>query len=308
MFKRIKKPKIGIIVEYNPFHNGHIYQLKWIKNKFPDSKIIIAMSHKFSQRGEYICVSWWKRKQIAKKYGVSKFIKLKEHISTQAAHIFANEAVSLLNKAKIDYLVFGSETEDISVFIKVAKLLKENKTEYDILVKKYLKMGGNSFPKASALALSELTNENFDKPNDILGIEYVKSIINNDFKIQPVCLKRTIEFHSENTLNEFASASKIRQMIKEKQDISKYTPLKIKKIKLIEDTYPKFQKFISKTPANKIAQYKLIDEGMENLFKKHINQPTYHDFIEACISKRYTRNRIKRAYLSVFLKQRKNNR
>ncbi|WAM11512.1 nucleotidyltransferase family protein [Mycoplasmopsis cynos] len=105
--------------------------------------------------------------------------------------------------------------------------------------------------------------------------------MNNDFKIQPVCLKRTIEFHSENTLNEFAFISKIRQMIKEKQDISKYTPLKIKKIKLIEDTYPKFQKFISKTPTSKIAQYKLIDEGMENLFKKHINQPTYHDFIEA---------------------------
>nr|WP_318033099.1 nucleotidyltransferase family protein [Mycoplasmopsis cynos] len=101
MFKRIKKPKIGIIVEYNPFHNGHIYQLKWIKNKFPDSKIIIAMSHKYSQRGEYICVSWWKRKQIAKKYGVNKFIKLKEHISTQAAHIFETRLFLYWTKLKL---------------------------------------------------------------------------------------------------------------------------------------------------------------------------------------------------------------
>ncbi|UWV83020.1 hypothetical protein [Mycoplasmopsis cynos] len=94
-------------------------------------------------------------------------------------------------------------------------------------------------------------------------------------------------------------------MIKEKQDISKYTPLKIKKIKLIEDTYPKFQKFISKTPTNKIAQYKLIDEGMENLFKKHINQPTYHDFIEAFALVKDIQEIVLRELIYLFFKTKK---
>ncbi|WP_117275490.1 nucleotidyltransferase [Mycoplasmopsis edwardii] len=305
MKNKEKKVRVGVVVEYNPFHNGHIHQLNLIKQKFPNSKIIVAMSHKFSQRGEFICASWWKRKMVARKYGVNKFVKLKHNISAQAAHIFANEAVKLLNKEKIDYLVFGSETGDISIFLKIAYILKQRKTEYDQLVKKYLKTGGNSFPRASNLALNELTNEDISTPNDILGIEYVKSIVNNNFNIRPICFQRTVGFHSNETVNNFASATKIRQMIKNGEDISSYSPMKISKLKDISSTYKKFQRFVKKTPAEKLKKYKMMDEGMENLFKKQIDKPTYEEFIEACISKRYTRNRIKRAYLSLLLKERK---
>lgn len=299
------KVKIGIVVEYNPFHNGHIYQLNWIKEKFPNSKIIVAMSYKYSQRAEYICVSWNQRKKIAKKYGVSKFIKLNNKISAQAAHIFANEAVKKLNKEKIDYLVFGSETGDITQFLKIAYILKYKKDQYNKLIKKYLKTGGNSFPKSSALAIHDLSNYSLTAPNDILGIEYVKSIVENNFNIKPLCLQRTIGFHSLDALGEFTSATNLRKMVLNNQDTSKYTPMKITKFKRIEDTYTKFQKFVKKTSAQKLKKYKMVDEGIENLFKKNIEYNNYSDFIDSCVSRRYTRNRIKRTYLSILLKSKR---
>ncbi|VEU74765.1 Protein of uncharacterised function (DUF795) [Mycoplasmopsis citelli] len=297
----MKYVKIGIVAEYNPFHNGHIYQLQLIKQMFPNCKIFVAMSHKYSQRGDYICMSWYKRKKIAKKYGVNKFIKLKINISAQAAHIFARESVLKLAKKGINYLVFGSESGDAKNLLKIANILKNNKPEYDQLVKKYLKQKGLSFPRATNLALQDLTGSNISMPNDILGIEYVKTIVNENLPITPIAIKRTIDFHSEQTTNNFASASKIRQMVAKNEDISPFTPVKLKDIsnRQIQQTYPKFQRIIKNTPAQTLAGYKMISEGMENLFKKQINSPDYDTFIENCVSRRYTASRIKRAYLFV---------
>ncbi|VEU76268.1 nucleotidyltransferase [Mycoplasmopsis columboralis] len=303
----MKKVKIGVVAEYNPFHNGHIYQLNWIKKQFPNSRIYVAMSYRYSQRGEFICMSWNKRKKYAKKYGANKFIKLKMNISSQAAHIFARESVLKLAKKGINYLVFGSEIGDATYLVNIATILKNNNAQYNQLVKKYLKQKGLSFPRATNLALQELTNEDISMPNDILGIEYIKTIVNENLNIVPIALKRTIDFHAQETVNNFASATKLREMIKSKQDISKYTPVKISDIKFkdIASTYQRFQKIISKTPAKEIAKYKMISEGMENLFKKQINSPDYESFIKNCTSKRYTSARIKRAYLFVLHKIKK---
>ncbi|UUM19766.1 MULTISPECIES: nucleotidyltransferase [unclassified Mycoplasma] len=296
----MNKTKIGIVAEYNPFHNGHIHQLNLVKQKFPNSKIYVAMSHKFSQRGEYLCMSWHKRKKNAKKYGVDKFLKLKMNISSQAAHIFARESVLKLSKKGIKYLVFGSESGKVDQLIQIAKVLKEHKKQYDQLVKKHLKQGW-AFPRATNLALQELTGADISMPNDILGIEYVKTIVNENLPITPIALKRTIDFHSQETYQHFASATKIRQIIVHNQDISPFTPVKRKDIlnKRIQDTYAKFQKIVKNTPAQTLAKYKMISEGMENLFKKHVHAPDYDTFIQSCVSKRYTASRIKRAYLFV---------
>ncbi|WP_369021643.1 nucleotidyltransferase [Mycoplasmopsis synoviae] len=303
-----KNLKIGIVVEYNPFHNGHIYQLNWIKNNYPNSKIIIVMSHKYSQRGEIICMPFWKRKLWAKKYGVSKVLKLSTRKTIQAAHIFAKNAIQKLNKEKIDILVFGSESTNDSLMLKIATFIKENKELYNQTLKKNLK-GGNSFPKANFLTLKELTNEDFSLPNDILGFEYIKQIVENNYKIQPIAIKRSVGFHSEEPSDEFASASLIRKMLKYGRDVSKYTPVDLKQIPtklLIENTFLKFKKYILKTPASKLKKYLLVDEGIENLFKKNILLfDNYHDFIDACVSRRYTRSKIMRTYLCILLKIKK---
>lgn len=298
---------VAIIAEYNPFHNGHKFQLDYAKKHFPNDKIIIIMSVKYVQRGEIAITTFKKRKEAALKNGADKVIKLPFKFSTQAAHAFASGAVSIVNKHKIDKLLFGSESNDVDNLIWIANFMKDNKEKYYSHLKKKLKLGF-SFPKANAETLQDLIGKNITYPNDILGLEYVKAIINNEYKIKPYTLKRTIGYHSSDTKNYFASATKIREMIISGDDFSKYTPMKkddFKKIKRIEDYYPKFQKIIKKMKPKKIAKFKLVSEGMENLFKKHIHIDNYNDFVNASVSKRYTSSRIKRVMLHILLKVKK---
>jgi len=291
---------IGIIAEYNPFHNGHIHQLSEAKRRWPNAKIVVAMSEKYVQRGEIAVASFKERANFAKKYGADEVIPLPFEVSTQAAHIFARGAIELLYKKGITLLFFGSESNDPSRLILIAKTIKENEEKYNKTLKNFLKLG-YSFPKAAAQALSSLIGNPITLPNDILGLEYAKTIVNNNFDIEIATIKRTIDFHSEVPSQKFASASYIREMIYKGKDISKYTPMIIKNPERIQDHYPEFQRIVRETPANELAKIKLISEGMENLFKKHIDCPSYESFVEATNSRRYTSSRIKRVMLYVLL-------
>lgn len=295
---------VAIIAEYNPFHNGHIFQLKTAKKRFPNEKIIVILSGKYVQRGEIAIASYYKRKKMALKYGADKVIKLPFNYATQAAHIFAHGAIKIVAKHKIDKLFFGSESNDPANLLKIAQITIEQKKAYDQLVKANLKKG-NSFPKASADALKILSNQAITLPNDILGLEYCKAIIKDNLPIKVFTLKRTIPFHNLEPHNNFASASYLRTMIYQKHDISLYSPMVVKKYKRIEDFYPQFQKIVKKTKAKDLKKIKLISEGMENLFKKHIDAPTYQEFVARTNSKRYTSSRIKRVMLYVLLKKNK---
>ncbi len=292
---------IGIIAEYNPFHNGHIYQINYIKENFPGEKIIVVMSGKYVQRGEIAIASFRKRKKIALKHGVYKVIEIPQTFVLQAAHVFAQEAIKLLNEYGVSKIVFGSETNNIDVFYNIANTLKNNVEEYNKQLKLNLK-GGNSFPKASALTLESMCGKSFQMPNDILGIEYVKAIMNNDYNIQAICIKREVGFHSDETKDNMASASKIRKMIFSGEDISKYSPMIFKtKPKRIEDQYFEFQKIIKTKPLNEIAKINLVSEGIENLFYKNIDESTYEAFVNKVNSKRYTSSRIKRIILNILV-------
>lgn len=291
---------VCIIAEYNPFHKGHIYQLSEAKKRFPREEIVIIMSGKYVQRGEIAVASFQERKKMAIKYGASKVIELSFEHATQAAHIFAEGAIKLAAKHKITKLFFGSESNDVKNLMKIAKTIYQNQNEYGKLLKYYLKQDGNSFPKSAALALKKLVGQEITYPNDILGLEYCKAIVFNDLKIIPYTLKRTINFHSNKTNNQFASASYIRELFWSGQDYSKYTPMKLKPNQdKIENHYCEFQSIIKKSSAKELANIKMMSEGMENLFKKHIDIPTMEAFINKTNSKRYTSSRIKRTILYV---------
>ncbi|QCZ36525.1 nucleotidyltransferase [Mycoplasma nasistruthionis] len=299
-----KVNRVGIVAEYNPFHNGHIYQINWIKENIQNPYIIVILTDKFTQRGEKHIASFKQRSKIAKKYGVNKVIKLSDKYSSQAAHIFAEFSVLELAKQKIDYLVFGSETNNVELFKKIAKSIYQNLDQYNKLVKQFLKKGANSFPRATNLALNELIGQDISMPNDILGLEYVKTIYKHNLQIQPISIQRTIPFHSTDAKDQFASATKIRQMVKLNQDISPFTPMTIEYSPKndIAFTYEKFRKIVRKKSPQSLAKYNMISEGMENLFKKQVElNSNYDDFIKACTSRRYTSSRIKRAYLSILI-------
>ncbi|MGL4183606.1 MAG: nucleotidyltransferase [Metamycoplasmataceae bacterium] len=292
---------VAIIAEFNPFHNGHIYLINQAKIIFPNEDIIIILSGKYTQRGEINILSYKKRKRIVKKYGVKKVIKLPFEYSTQAAHIFAKGAIDIIAQHKIDKIFFGSETADVSLFKKAAEIIFDNNQEYYQKVKRNMKQG-MSFPKANSLVLEEFLGKNFTLPNDILAMEYIKRIEEKKYNITPFCIKRTVPFSSLETISNFASATQIRRMIKNNEDISKFCPLKIKKYQCIEDKYNKFQKIVRKTSSEKLREIKLVSEGMENLFKKNIDIETYDEFINKVTSKRYTSSRIKRTMLYIILK------
>lgn len=293
---------VAIIAEYNPFHNGHKYQLEQAQKRFPNDKIIVIMSGKYTQRGEIAIAPFRHRKKIALAHGAHRVFKLSFTQTVQAAHIFCDYAVKMAYQKGATKLFFGSESNNAQHLWKIAQTIITKQELYNKELKKSLKKG-HSFPTSAANALKNLMGENVTYPNDILGLEYCKSIIKNDLPMKIFTIKRTIDFHGEKPQGHFASASYIRQLIKNKQNYAKYSPLKIKKFKQIENYYPKFQKIVKKWPAHKLAKIQLISEGMENLFKKNIHLPTYEKFVNKTNSRRYTSSRIKRVMLWVLLKK-----
>lgn len=292
---------VGIIAEYNPFHNGHIHQLSEAKKRFPGEEIIVILSEKYVQRGEIAVASFEERKNIAIKYGASKVVPLPFEYSTQAAHIFANGAVKIAYENGVDKLFFGSESDDPKNLLLIATTIFSRENEYNTILKKKLKEG-LSFPKANALTLEELIGHSIVMPNDILGLEYCKAIVFNNYKIVPYTLKRTVGFHSTETSSSFASATKLREMIFNGESIANFSPMKFdKQVDRIENYYLKFQEIVRSSTPEQLREIHLISEGMENLFKKNIDCKTYAEFVDACNSKRYTSSRIKRVMLYVLL-------
>ena len=170
---------IGIICEYNPFHNGHKYHIDMIKKKYPKSIIVLALSGYFSLRGDVSVLTKEDKVKLALSYGVDIVVEMPFILSTQSADIFADTAVKILNNFSVDRIIFGSESNDLETIEKIAQIqLYDN--DFDKRLKLALKSGTN-YPTALANALGV----EFDfKPNDLLGVSYVKSALKNHFEIE----------------------------------------------------------------------------------------------------------------------------
>ena len=288
--------KIGIICEYNPFHNGHIYHIGKIKEQFPDSVIIAVISGNFTQRGIPSILSKSEKATIAINNGIDLVIELPFAFSSQSADIFAYGAVKILDVLGIDYLIFGSESNDIEKINKCAELQLNNKA-YEKEVKKYLSQGLN-YPTAMSKALGDnLVNE----PNDLLGISYVKALKLLNSKIIPLTIKRTNDFHSDK-IDNISSASAIRNGLSNKKDISKSVPIDVYSI--IKDrkdiNYFSFIKYKILSEGTDINKYQTVDEGIENRILKVINNcNSTKELIEHIKTKRYTYNKISRMLIHI---------
>ena len=128
---------VGIICEYNPFHNGHLYHLEKIKEMYPSSLIVLVMSSSFTERGDISILNKWEKTDIALHYGVDLVIELPFVFSTQSADIFAFGAISILNKMRVDTIVFGSESNDPNKLLEIANI-QLNDENYNKIVKDYL--------------------------------------------------------------------------------------------------------------------------------------------------------------------------
>lgn len=288
--------KIGIICEYNPFHNGHIYHIKKIKEMYPDSLIVLVVSSSFTMRGEISLLNKWDKSEIALLYDVDLVIELPTFYSTNSADTFAEGAIKILNYMNCDYLVFGSESNDIDLLKKLANI-QINNQEYDILVKEYMDKG-NNYPTSMGKALEKTSGETINLPNDLLGLSYVKEIIKQKAKIEPITILRTNDYHHEG-------ATSIRIAIKNNKDISKMVPKEtLDRIITydIQNNYFKLLKYKILSDINNLNTYLDVDEGLDNLIKKNIIKTNnYEELIDKIKTKRYTYNRLNRMFIHILL-------
>ena len=285
--------KIGIICEYNPFHNGHIYHINKIKEKYPDSSIILVVSSFFTERGDISVLDKTSKTEIALKNNIDLVIELPFCFATQSADIFAYGAISILNKLNCDLLIFGSESDNVEELKKIA--LTELDSGYNDIVKNYLNDGVN-YPTALAKALNFINGYSINQPNDLLGISYIKALIVTNSKINPETIKRTNEYH-DLTLNNISSASAIRKALNSKDDISISVPEITKKyVRFIDEKkYFDYLKLKIISDIDELNNYQTVDEGIENRIKKFIyTSSSLDELILNVKTKRYTYNKIRR--------------
>ena len=292
--------KIGIICEYNPFHNGHLYQIKKIKETYKDSLIIVCLSSCFMQRGEASILNKWDKTRLAIESGVGLVLELPFAFATQYQDIFAKGALTILNHLKIDTLVFGSECNDIELLKNLASIqLKDD--GYNYLVKRYLDLGLN-YPTSLSKALFDITGVKLDKPNDLLALAYVKEIIKNNYDIEPFSIRRTSDYHNSNLDSDIVSASTIRKLLKDGVNVNNYLPYNIYDYlsEIDEDKYFALLKYQIINNIDCLDKFQTVDEGIENRIIKYINMVnSKEELILKVKSKRYTYNKINRMFTHI---------
>ncbi len=296
---------VGIIVEYNPFHNGHLYHLEYVKKKYPNYCIIAIMSGNFMQRGQVSLISKWDKTEMALHYGVDIVLDLPFVFANESADFFASNTIKILNHFKIEKIIFGSESNDKELYYELAKIQLYN-DQYNIIVRQYLRAGLN-YPTACSRALSDIEARTVKMPNDILGLAYVKAIMKNNFKIGIDVLQRTNSFHSTE-ISSIASATSIRKAIQSNKSyqvaVPEFTYQKIMATNVYDnDMFLSFLRYkITSSTLDDLKRIHLVDEGIEARIQSVIIECScYDDLVKAIATKRYTNSRVSRMLLNILM-------
>lgn len=320
---------LGLIVEYNPFHNGHLYHLKNSIEKTKATHTIAIMSGNFLQRGEPALFDKYTRAYAAVKNGVDLVIELPTMFACQSAEIFSHGAISTLNSLNcVDSICFGSEEGNIDILYTISKILVNEPNEFKISLKKYLD-DGMLFPTARSLALFDYINKfnllNISKEkllsilnssNNILGLEYIKSILKLNSNITPYTITRIqSEYNSEKIDSNICSATAIRKQLKDLGNINSissvvpYNTFETLKDKINNNFYPMFDdnyfdilSSIIVRDMNILNTYFDVNEGIENkIYQSIFASNTLTDLRESIKSKRYTMTKVKRTLNNILL-------
>lgn len=311
---------LGIVSEYNPFHNGHLMHLQKSKELTHTDFTIAVMSGNFVQRGDTSIVDKWTKAEMALKSGVDLVIELPTLYAISSAENFADGAIKILNSLGIvDYVSFGSEIGEITPLDDVASVLYKEPKEFSSLITRQLR-SGLSYPKARELAIqmyfgsSQKYIDVLENPNNILGIEYLKSLKRLKSPITPITLKRKYSDYNSNDIKSgIASATAIRTMLQKGKNIHYVVPYETyelleekKKYGQIIPSLSIFSKEIiytlRKMTLSEIATLPDVSEGLENKIKAAVNTSNnLEELILKIKSKRYTQSRIQRILLYALL-------
>lgn len=299
---------IGIVCEFNPFHNGHKHLINSVK---VDGDIVVCvMSGNFVQRGEPAIFPKEYKVKAALACGADIVLELPFVYATASAEIFASNAVKILNAFGCDKIAFGTENTTLSQLENAVEILLSD--DFDQKIKSHLK-GGISYPRARQIAYEEYNIDcDISSSNNILAIEYISAIKKNNLNITPIIVNRKGADYNDNfAVDEFASATHIRNLIKEKKDFQKYVPdnaYEIYKNALEKGEYLNADKF-NISALSIMRQIDVINpetanmaEGLENRIVSAIKTScNINEIYDKVKTKRFTHSRIRRAVLSTIM-------
>ena len=300
---------IGIICEYNPFHNGHAHQLHTLAQLHPDALRICIMSGSFVQRGEPAIFSKFDRARWAILGGADIVIELPTLYSTGSAQLFGTGAIRMVKALAIDALSFGSETADLDALVDIAKRMDCESTQEQL--RTYIKEGmsyGAAFRKA-------LDTEILNTPNALLGLEYIRAGLAYNAKLEYIPILRTSNHHEETLTDELPSGTALRQLITSIGNLSSQLqatiPLSIASdmTQVTENgNYVNYNRYYDmvhslsrRTTPKELEKFGDFSEGIEHLWSKAAQQTSWTTATEEIKSKRYTYARLQRmgAYLTL---------
>lgn len=297
----------GIIAEYNPFHNGHLYQLEQTRLMTGADFVVAVMSGNFLQRGEPAMADKWLRSRIAVNNGVDLVLELPFAFASSHSGLFARGAVGILEGLGIvTHLSFGAENADLDLLVKIAGITAREEESYQTALRNGSREG-LSYAAARQRAVEETGGLNLGslmgEPNNILAIEYLRHLILAESTIQPVAIKRKGPgYHDELPQGDIASATCIRNRVREGEPVDSFIP---------EPTIHELERLdkpVFMEDFSSLAFYRLLQqdgfplseifsagEGLENRFEKFMRTSSdLHSLIRQVKSRRYTETRIKR--------------
>lgn len=307
--------KLAIISEFNPFHNGHKYLIEQARRIIKPDLAVSLMSGDFVQRGEAAIIDKFARANVSLACGFDLVIEMPNFISLQSAEFFAYKSCELLDKIGITYIAFGIENMDPDDFLTYVSEIISNDSKIEKLTRKFINEN-YSFTEARYLALKEfLSSDDFISSNNILALEYMRSISKLNSQIKALPIRRMGANNSDLLVEDknFASSTAIRMnlnrdirnlMPKESNESLNYFFSNHKKADydLLLDIF-KYKLLIKNDSMEEILCY---EEGMDNFFRKLLSSNlTYDTFINACKSQRHSKSRMKRLMLNYILDNKK---
>lgn len=307
---------VGLITEYNPFHNGHLHHLRESLHVAGADASVAVMSGHFLQRGEPALLDKWLRTEMALSAGVDLVFELPCCFACNSAPHFAGGAVQSLNAlGVVDALCFGSEAGEIAPLQSAARLLLERETDIDAATRRLLRQG-ISYPVARAEMLADiapdLSAEMLSSPNNVLGIEYLKALQETSSVIKALTIpRRGVGYHSTDVANPIASATGIRKLLVEGGAVGELMPRAC--LEILNEAMSKgsclehdrlfscLQGFLLQEMETLNGIYQVEDGLAQRLVNAAMTATSYASLVEAIKSRHWTLTRIQRILSYVLL-------
>ena len=298
---------IGIICEYNPFHLGHARQFQLIRDRFgPDAAIVCLMSGQYVQRGEPAVFPRMDRAKAALECGADLVLEMPVPGSLSSAEGFARAGVRLLSPI-CQYLCFGTESGDTHALISTAQALLSSRFSEQL---RLALASGISFPAARQAALERLGHSGalLTKPNDILGVEYCKAILEQNSPLVPFPIHRTGDYHAKTPDPENPSATALRSAIHSGRPWTQYIPIDAQKHLAASPVYTLSageRAILYRLRTMSDTDFEALPYGSEGLWRRFMHAARREASLEEILStvktKRYTRTRLNRMATCAFL-------